>query len=211
MDNLSSLWTTVSNLFSPSTASNIGNASGDVDAGYWDNQSSNYLTNYNYPSSPSSSSGANGGFNWGNVFNFAQQAAPLALLAMGNGGGQQTTNTYQTPIYPNTQALQSNKNMGIANAGAARSAAYDDLARQLSVRGIGPNSPYSAGKGSGIERAYQNALAGIDNTYTNKAYTPIGFNQSSTTTGGGNNGLAMALGLMMSQNNKNNLFKLFGG
>jgi len=127
--------------------------------------------------------------------------APLVNLygAFAGSNKPQTQTVYntQSPIYPNAEALTSNRNMGVASAGLARSAALDDLSRQLSVRGIGPNSPYSGGKATGIERAYLNALSGLDNTYLNKLYTPIGWNSSSTQTSSNNrNNLAYALAMM---------------
>jgi hypothetical protein len=141
------------------------------------------------------------------VLSAASQLAPIAGMFMGGGGGNNTSTTVTTPNmqYPSASYLAGKKSQGTANAGQNRNNAYESMARNLSIRGIGPNSPYSAGKASGIEGSYLDSLTGLQNKLLDLENTPT--NMGSTTvssTPKTSNPLAMALGMMMYGNGRNN-------
>ena len=134
------------------------------------------------------------------VTNAVSSIAPLAMAFMGNSGGSNTTTSTTTPnySYPTAQYLEGKRAQGTASAGKAKQTAYDNLARSLSVRGIGPNSPYSTRRFAGIEGSYLDSLASLQNKLLDLENTPTNLGSTTTTeTPNTNNPLAMALGMMM--------------
>jgi hypothetical protein len=134
------------------------------------------------------------------VINTVSQLAPIAGMFMGGGSGAKTSTSTTTPnyTYPSASYLAGKKAQGTANAGVNRNNAYESLARNLSIRGIGGGSPYGAGKASQIEGSYLDSLTGLQNKLLDLENTPTNMGQTTVTnTPSSTNPLAMALGMMM--------------
>jgi hypothetical protein len=144
----------------------------------------------------------------GSLADTAMKIAPLAGMFMGGGGGgTNTTTSVTTPSlqYPTPSYIAGKRSQGTANAGQSRNNAYESMARNLSIRGIGPNSPYASGKASGIEGSYLDSLTGLENKLLDLENTPtnIGSTTVSESPKSTSNPLAMALGMMMYGNGRN--------
>jgi hypothetical protein len=159
---------------------------------------------------PSTYTGGNNNSWYGNILNsvgsglgknMGSMIPMAAMMMLGSNGSGQTSNTTTQYGYPAAALINDQRNQGMAGAGQARSNAYENLARSLSVRGIGPNSPYSAGKASNIEGSYLNSLSNLNSSLIRSANTPIGaIGTTSQTSGSQTNPLAMALGMMSYKN-----------
>jgi len=113
--------------------------------------------------------------------------------------------------FPSKENVEQKRKEGLATLGTGRTNAYENLARSLSVRGIGANSPFAGEGAAGIEKGYLqgqssliNQLNTMENTprfgfpftgyapsYGASAYSGLNYGQGA----GGN--LGMALGMMM--------------
>lgn len=111
--------------------------------------------------------------------------------------------------FPSAEKIAQQRKEGMAKLGGARTSAYDDAARNLSVRGMYPGSPFM-GKSSGdIEKGYLSGLASLENKLVESRNTPAfampfagyapTYSTGSAGSGGSSNSnpLGMALGMMM--------------
>ena len=124
-------------------------------------------------------------------------------------------NAFMSPAEINTARAS-----GVAGLGSERARAYQNMARNLSVRGIGPGSAYSSAPASAIEGGYMSGLSNLENTLINAANKPrFNFpfvNSSSgggalssgypTSTAGYSNPLGMALGMQAGSNALKGMF-----
>jgi hypothetical protein len=205
MDTISSAW----DYINPSSTSNPNSGgSGEEGWGY-----TPYTATDTGTPSVYSGGGGSGGSWYSNILSslgsslakntgsVLPMAAMMMLGSNGSGTGQSQVSQSSTQYgYPAAALINNQRNTGTAQAGAARSNAYENLARSLSIRGIGPNSPYSGGKASQIEGSYLDSLSGLNSALIKSANTPIGPIGTTTTTESSGapstNPLAMALGMM---------------
>ncbi len=119
--------------------------------------------------------------------------------------------------FPSKESVDQKRKEGMATLGTGRTNAYEDLARSLSVRGIGANSPFSGEGASNIEKGYMGGQASLINSLNTMENTPrfsfpftgyapnygasaySGMNSGS----GAGSGLGMALGMMMANKGGN--------
>lgn len=146
---------------------------------------------------------------------------PLIAAALTTGGGlymnsqaqknaesnaediaAQNAAAWKANAFPSQAEMTNKENSGRAMLGSERSRSYENLAKNLSLRGIGSNSPFGAQVGSQIEGSYLKGLGDLNNTIVKTSETPrfsYPFATPSNVTGGGSgalNPLGMALGMM---------------
>lgn len=121
----------------------------------------------------------------------------------------QQVKLWRENAFPSAEKIAQQRKEGMAKLGSARTTAYDDAARNLSVRGMYPGSPYM-GKASGdIEKGYLSGLASLENKLVESRNTPSfalpfagyapTYNTGSSGSGSssGTNPLGMAMGMLM--------------
>jgi hypothetical protein len=115
----------------------------------------------------------------------------------------QQTQLWKENAFPTQAEINTQRASGIAGLGTERSKRYEQLARSLSTRGIGPGSAYASRPASAIEGSYLTGLSNLENTLINAQNKPrfnmpfIGAPSVPTaSTGGSSNPLGMALGMV---------------